>query len=393
MRKKVCSITFMLMMLCAPLSVSAHHSHASLDPDRVQTWEGIVTAYLWRSPHVYLKINAPNDDGVMVEYSVEALNPTGMSRFGWDRDTFGEGDFIRWHGNPDRTPGRPYTGILWAENASGERRYADRIAARDAGATPVPDSEVTPAKAIGEGVWFRIAADGSRHPFIRSPSPDWPVNERGQAVIDRFNEHDAPLNRCEYPGPSRSILTVYGTVWSRPDESRIHIHQDMNPDPRVVHLDPDVPTPAPSIAGHSIGRFDGDELIVETDNFVETQWGHYTGIDSSAEKRLTERYWLSEEGMRLNVEVTVEDPVYLSRPYSFTHQWRKGAERGPIEAPCSEEISNLYLTAGIDSGGSGAAMADEPASEPTARNLKMFFPLAVIIAILLGVAFRRMRSA
>jgi hypothetical protein len=375
-------------------SLHAHHSHASLDSSRIETWEGVIIEYAWRSPHVYFRIAAPNAAGDQVEYAVEVLNPTAMSRLGWGPDTFARGDRIRWSGNPDRDPNRYYTGLNWAETTDGIRMYGDTETAAAENAVLADAAPVMPAAAIGEGNWRRIAPDGSRHPFIRSPSDDWPLNARGQELVDNFNEDDNPFNaRCEYAGPPRAIYSVYGHVWSRPDADKIYIWENMNPAPREIHLNEDAPRGEPSVQGHSVGYFDADgQLHVTTDNFVDTQWGHYTGIDSSDQKKLTERYWLSEGGMRLNVEVTVEDPVWLSEPYVFTHQWRKQPDAPVIDAECTLEAANFYLTAGFDSpAASNDADDGNGADDSTPLSEWLFYAALLAAGVLIVTAGIRRR--
>ena len=375
-------------------SIPAHHSHASLDPDRVEIWDGVIIEYAWRSPHVYFRIRGENAAGSSVEYAVEVLNPPAMARLGWTPDSFEPGEAVRWSGNPDRDPNRYYTGMQWIEKADGSRLYGDRELAEAANANSAEPPPVRPAAAIGEGNWSRIAADGSRHPFIRSPSPDWPLNARGQELVAGFDENANPFNsRCEYAGPPRAIYSVYGHVWSRPDENTIYIWENSNPAPREIHLNADTRRGDASVQGFSVGYFDDDgRLHVRTDNFVATQWGHYTGIDSSEQKVLTERYWLSEGGMRLNVEVTVEDPVWLTEPYIFTHQWRKQPDAPVVDAECTLEASNFYLTAGYEN--NDGQSPEDIAGSPATVNIRewLFYGGLTVIALLIAGAGLRRRG-
>ena len=87
---------------------------------------------------------------------------------------------------------------------------------------------------------------------------------------------------------------------------------------------------------------------METSNFTAVIWGLYTGIDSSNLKRLRERYYLSNGGMQLNVEITIIDPVYLTKPVTLTHQWKKRSDTKIIKVPCSMEQAQSYTTAGYD---------------------------------------------
>ena len=386
---------FAAALIFVPPVAGAHHSHASIDSSRVETWDGVVVEYAWRSPHVYLRINAANPDDRLVEYSLDMLNPSAMSQLGWGPDSFMTGERVRWNGHPNHDPNRYYVSLNWIDKSDGTRMYGDRELAASAMTNSEPPS-VTPAAAIGEGFWRRIAPDGSQFPFIRSPSADWPLNSRGATLVDNFDENDNPFNaRCEYAGPPRAIFSVYGHVWSRPDPDTIYIWENLNPAPRVVHLNESAPRGEPSIPGHSVGYFDDSgALHVRTDNFVATQWGHYTGIDSSEQKVLSERYWLSENGMRLNVEVTVEDPVWLAEPYVFTHQWRKQPDAPVIDAECTSESANFYLTAGYeqDAVASGQPSADAADVRPPRRYLEwIFFGAMVMVALAIVTAGMRRR--
>ncbi len=119
------------------------------------------------------------------------------------------------------------------------------------------------------------------------------------------------------------------------------------PEPRVVHLDRDYPVGAPSEKGHSIGWFEGDVLVVETTNFVADRWGMHTGVDSSEQKHLLERFSLINDGMGLMAEITITDPVYLTEPKTFNHYWRKLADRELVQAPCTLESSKLWIEGGF----------------------------------------------
>ena len=76
-----------------------------------------------------------------------------------------------------------------------------------------------------------------------------------------------------------------------------------------------------AVQGFSVGRYEDGALLVETTHFVfdVTGFDDYNGIPSSQLKRVAERYW--REGEALKVTVTVEDPLFLREPASYTTQW------------------------------------------------------------------------
>jgi len=75
------------------------------------------------------------------------------------------------------------------------------------------------------------------------------------------------------------------------------------------------------IQGFSVGRYESNALLVETTHYVfdVTGFDDYNGIPSSQQKKVTERYW--RDGNQLKATVTVEDPMFLRKPASYTMRW------------------------------------------------------------------------
>ena len=96
---------------------------------------------------------------------------------------------------------------------------------------------------------------------------------------------------------------------------------------RIVWLDGrEPPLNEFTVQGFSVGRYDSGALIVETTNFVFdiTGFDDYNGIPSSQLKKVTERYWVEEDELRLTL--TVEDPLFLREPASYTTRWLPALE-------------------------------------------------------------------
>ncbi len=94
--------------------VDAHHSSAPFydDTKRVEA-VGVVQRFVFRNPHSFLYVEAPDDSGAMVEWEIEMGASVSMSRRGWTPDTIKVGDEIKVVGQPSRAPGT--TGICCAE--------------------------------------------------------------------------------------------------------------------------------------------------------------------------------------------------------------------------------------------------------------------------------------
>jgi len=307
-----------------------HHSHASLDDNDVRIVSGIVTRYSWSYPHVYLKVEAPNLSGHVVEYSIELLHPGGMSARGWEPDTFQPGDRITWQGRHDRNKSRAYAGLEWAE------RNGVRIGQDMAG----NDQQIFPSSDF-TGMWNR-----GPNQFHYAPPQGWPLTEFGQALVDGFSEDQNPILECDDPGPPKSMILPYTHLIRYQDEKTLIIERDMMVGHRVIHLDQNSEQGSPSKFGHSVGRFENGDLIIETSGFTPDSWGIHTGIDSSEQKYLRERLRLVDDGLGVEIEITVTDPTYLSEPKTFIHRWIKAIDREVIRAPCTLESAKLFIEAG-----------------------------------------------
>ncbi len=282
-------------------------------------------------PHVFLRVKGPDDEGNIVEYSIELSHPPAMARLGWTRDTWKPGDRITWEGAHDKNPTRHFTALNWAERSDGTR-IGEATGGED---PPVPSTDFT-------GLWKRDDPGGFKPHY--APPEGWPLSEFGQNLVDNFDENDNPMVTCENPGPPKSMIVPYPVQFTRPDDDKLIMEREL----RIVHFDRNHPVGNPSKMGHSVGWFEGDTLVVETTNFIADKWGIHTGISSSKQKHLLERFSLTNGGLTLVAEITVTDPIYLTRPKTFLHHWRKLSDRDTIQAPCTMEAARLYLEGGFD---------------------------------------------
>ena len=122
---------------------------------------------------------------------------------------------------------------------------------------------------------------------------------------------------------------------------RILLRYEKDDQLRTVWLDGRTPNNNDwGIQGFSVGHYDGNALVVETDHFAFdiTGFDDYNGIPSSTLKKVTERYW--REGTELKMTITVEDPMFLKKPTGYTTRWlpaRQGYKISPWD--CDPETS------------------------------------------------------
>ena len=96
MKRGLCSVAIIAAM--AGGQVSAHHSYAAYERDRIVEIEGIIEDFEVVAPHSLLKVRA--DDEQL--YTAEWQSPSGLKRIGIDPGTLRKGDRVVLKGNPRR---------------------------------------------------------------------------------------------------------------------------------------------------------------------------------------------------------------------------------------------------------------------------------------------------
>jgi hypothetical protein len=162
--------------------------------------------------------------------------------------------------------------------------------------------------------------NGENVPWVKGKNfPE--LNERGLAFVKIFDEAIAPKYDC-FPSTSPAIqydpYSMEVVQW--PD--RVLLRYEKDDQLRTVWMDGRKPAPNEfSIQGFSVGKYEGNALLVETTHFAFdiTGFDDYNGIPSSQQKIVRERYW--RDGHDLRVTVSVEDPMFLRKPTEYTTRW------------------------------------------------------------------------
>lgn len=127
-RLALCALT-LTAALAGAASVRAHHSFGATYLNEEIRLEGKLVQFLFRNPHSFVHIEAPDERGQMQRWSVEWSGTGALQRQGVDRATLRIGDEVIVTGRPSRTPGeyrlqmvtlqRPLDGLSWG-NRPGE---------------------------------------------------------------------------------------------------------------------------------------------------------------------------------------------------------------------------------------------------------------------------------
>jgi hypothetical protein len=89
----------------------------------------------------------------------------------------------------------------------------------------------------------------------------------------------------------------------------------------------------PGFYGHSVGRWEGDTLIVDTIGVKESV--RYQNVPHSKEMRIRERMRLMAPDTLWN-EITIEDPTVLEKPWTFTFAYQRMKDYTLLEYICED---------------------------------------------------------
>ena len=93
--------------------------------------------------------------------------------------------------------------------------------------------------------------------------------------------------------------------------------------------------PQPWWYGYSVGKYDGDTLVVETIGLRDEGWLDVNGAPFTSAAKITERFRRPNYG-RMDVEITIDDARAYTKPWTVRVNWRLGADEEPIEFVCNE---------------------------------------------------------
>ena len=155
--------------------------------------------------------------------------------------------------------------------------------------------------------------------------------ENGERWIDRD-----PELKCYLPGIPRAMYMPYPFQIVQ-STNKIQMAYTFANAARTIHLDTVEGPPDDTYMGHSVGRWEGDTLVVDVTAFNGKNWFDRAGNFHSAALKLVERYTpISPDA--IHYEVTIEDPEVFTRPWKIAMPLYRRLEPNSqlVEYPCIE---------------------------------------------------------
>ena len=336
------------MFLSFATTVSAHHGGGTFDGSKELKLTGMFTRLDLVNPHSWIYFDVARPDGKVDSYRCEMRSATVLRRSGWRPGMFKKGERLVFEGSPDRNDPRScYLNTIVFEDGKRVDRYGQltkgpAVVARRAPRRPtgepnisgdwapeqlvmtdprgrrgalVPLSRVTEYKA-GEG---RIGGPpGARGagPRVIQGAQLTAEGEKGAEQFAVLFSKNNPRMRCEttsilfdwtFDGPVNritqnkdSVVLQYGQLgFTRT------IHMNVKSHPAAIK---------PTRAGHSIGRWENDVLIVDTVGFAPGVLS--PPILNSDKLHVIERFSLDPEKMLVTRSYSAEDPAYFTGQFT-----------------------------------------------------------------------------
>jgi len=198
------------------------------------------------------------------------------------------------------------------------------------------------------GVWDRgMTAERTQRPFQDLPSvvpgglpmQAWAAELRAKRKEENSRDHpDAhclplhPVQLHSHPQPRKIIQTPYEVL----------IMYEANDGLRQIFTDGrKLPTDAePWWFGYSVGKWDGDTLVVESTGWRDMGWIDEEGTPITTSGRVIERFRRLNMGT-LEIAITIDDPKTFTKPWSYTLTQRLMPDAELIEFVCAENNRSL----------------------------------------------------
>jgi hypothetical protein len=162
----------------------------------------------------------------------------------------------------------------------------------------------------------------------------------------RDSRKDSPLAKClPVSVPFHNFFNLTRIVQT--PALIVMLYESPNSPHRTIFTDGrDLPKdPNPTWLGYSIGRWEGDTLVVTTTGFNDSGWLDSAGHPQTESLRITERMRRRDFG-HMEFEITIDDPKVFTKPFTVKAERLLAPDTDLLEDVCDNERDRGHLTGG-----------------------------------------------
>jgi len=330
------------VILLAP-AASAHHSRAHYTGD-LRELQGEVVRMRWGNPHTAVMLETVTEAGEAMTWRIDFLGTSGLSR-----ETLQVGQRLTLAGlESSQGPGDLLaTNVMLPDGNELLLGAVEPFWSNDLEPAAGPSRVDTLVDGLAENrglfrVWSPPAEDWNRyirlqHSYYFQESEAerariwsqaifgaWrsePYTDEAIAARADWDPYDNFATRCEPEGMPRLMMNPHPFEFVDEGE-RIRLRSELYDIDRIIHMDatlaPEIV--APSSLGFSVGRWDGETLVVGTTR-VNWPWLDNSGTPQSQAVAFEERFTVSADQTRLDYRLTITDPATFTEPAVYDRHW------------------------------------------------------------------------
>jgi len=199
---------------------------------------------------------------------------------------------------------------------------------------PVPAREVLAFGAVGAVPPGMGIVDGNVIPYKPAAAEQRKKNQDGWLTLD-------PEIKCYLPGVPRATYMPHPFQIFQSTRA-LFIAYEYAGATRNIYLQDPGPSPVDSWMGQSVGRWDGDTLVVDAKGFNDQTWFDRSGNFHSDQLHVVERYTRTSPDI-ISYEATIEDPATFSRTWKISMPLYRRQEKNAqlMDFKCVEFVEEL----------------------------------------------------
>lgn len=319
----VCAL--LTFSISTPGVLNAHHAlNAFFNLDSPVKIEGTLTSVRWVNPHISFEVQLTESSGESQLWRVESGSPILLRRAGVTTETFAVGDRVAITGYSSQLREHEMVGAVIHMRDGRDLPLFRSLAARlgyDSNASSgshIPANVAATDEHSAQGifrVWTSVAVPNAPRfePEFRQSAID------ARAAFDPLV--DDPALSCTprgMPGAMGSRFPIEFTERGNVIELRLELWGST----RTIHMADEAGSRSrqPSPLGYSVGRWEGNTLLVTT---TDINWRYFDelGTPQTSALETEERFTLSEDARTLDYQITITDPGTLLEPAVRHARW------------------------------------------------------------------------